>query len=195
MLFKDYTYSVLIVSASEKFAASIKAYLPENEFGPVKLVKSAGEARRRLADLDFDIVLINTPLADDFGTKLAHDVAVDTKSGVLMFVKADLYDEVTDRVIDFGVFTISKPISASMVHQVFKIMYAMQERFRSMEKKTATLEEKMEEIRLVNHAKWILIQNLKMTEEEAHKLIEKQAMDTRRTKREIAEGLIRTYDS
>ena len=65
MLFKDYTYSVLIVSASEKFAASIKAYLPENEFGPVKLVKSAGEARRRLADLDFDIVLINTPLADD----------------------------------------------------------------------------------------------------------------------------------
>ena len=186
MLFKDYTYSVLIVSASEKFAASIKAYLPENEFGPVKLVKSAGEARRRLADLDFDIVLINTPLADDFGTKLAHDVAVDTKSGVLMFVKADLYDEVTDRVIDFGVFTISKPISASMVHQ---------ERFRSMEKKTATLEEKMEEIRLVNHAKWILIQNLKMTEQEAHKLIEKQAMDTRRTKREIAEGLIRTYDS
>ena len=112
-----------------------------------------------------------------------------------MFVKADLYDEVTDRVIDFGVFTISKPISASMVHQVFKIMYAMQERFRSMEKKTATLEEKMEEIRLVNHAKWILIQNLKMTEQEAHKLIEKQAMDTRRTKREIAEGLIRTYDS
>ena len=86
-------------------------------------------------------------------------------------------------------------ISASMVHQVFKIMYAMQERFRSMEKKTATLEEKMEEIRLVNHAKWILIQNLKMTEQEAHKLIEKQAMDTRRTKREIAEGLIRTYDS
>ena len=53
----------------------------------------------------------------------------------------------------------------------------------------------MEEIRLVNHAKWILIQNLKMTEQEAHKLIEKQAMDTRRTKREIAEGLIRTYDS
>ena len=72
-------------------------------------------------------------------------------------------------------------------------MYAMQERFRRMEKKAATLEEKMEEIRVINHAKWILIQHMKLTEDEAHKLIEKQAMDTRRTKREIAEGIIRTY--
>ena len=62
-----------------------------------------------------------------------------------------------------------------------------------MEKKTATLEEKMEEIRLVNHAKWVLIQNMKLSESEAHKLIEKQAMDSRRTKREVAEGIIKTY--
>ena len=98
MLFKDYTYSVLIVSCIRKICCKYKSVCcRRTSFGPVKLVKSAGEARRRLADLDFDIVLINTPLADDFGTKLAHDVAVDTKSGVLMFVKADLYDEVTDQ--------------------------------------------------------------------------------------------------
>lgn len=193
MLFKEYTYSVLIVSSSEKFAASIKSMLPENEFGPVRFAKNEGEARRKLADMNFDTVIINTPLVDDFGTGLALDVAADTRSGALMFVKDELYDDVTDRVIDYGVLTMSKPVSASMVHQVFKIMYAMQERFRRMEKKAATLEEKMEEIRLINHAKWILIQHMKLTEEEAHKLIEKQAMDTRRTKREIAEGIIRTY--
>lgn len=193
MLFKEYTYSVLIVSSSEKFAASIKSMLPENEFGPVRFAKNEGEARRKLADMNFDTVIINTPLVDDFGTGLALDVAADTRSGALMFVKDELYDDVTDRVIDYGVLTMSKPVSASMVHQVFKIMYAMQERFRRMEKKAATLEEKMEEIRLINHAKWILIQHMKLTEQEAHKLIEKQAMDTRRTKREIAEGIIRTY--
>ncbi len=193
MLFKEYTYSVLIVSSSEKFAASIKSMLPENEFGPVRFAKNEGEARRKLADMNFDTVIINTPLVDDFGTGLALDVAADTRSGALMFVKDELYDDVTDRVIDYGVLTMSKPVSASMVHQVFKIMYAMQERFRRMEKKAATLEEKMEEIRLINHAKWTLIQHMKLTEAEAHKLIEKQAMDTRRTKREIAEGIIRTY--
>ena len=58
-----------------------------------------------------------------------------------------------------------------------------------MEQKTATLEEKMEEIRLVNRAKWILIDQLKMTENEAHKFIERQAMDRCVTRRTIAENL------
>lgn len=195
MLFKEYTYSVMIVSSSEKFTATVLPLLPENEFGPVDTVKTAGEARRTLINRNVDIVIINTPLSDDFGTGLALDITTDFKSGVLMFIKSDLYDEVTDKVIDYGVFTLSKPTSTPVVHQILKNMYAMQERFRRMQKKTATLEEKMEEIRIVNHAKWILIQNMKLTESEAHKLIEKQAMDTRQTKREVAEGLIKTYGS
>ena len=51
----------------------------------------------------------------------------------------------------------------------------------------------MEEIRIVNKAKWTLIDNLKMTEEEAHRYIEKQAMNERATKRKIAENIIKTY--
>lgn len=194
MLFKEYTYSVLIASSSEKFAAGIRPMLPENEFGPVEIAKSAGEARRRLVNENFDIIIINAPLTDDFGTKLALDIVAESKSNAIMFIKSDLYDAVTDRVIDYGVFTLSKPASASMIHQALKIMYAMQERLCRLEKKTATLEEKMEEIRLVNHAKWILIENMKLSEDEAHRLIEKQAMDTRQSKRSIAEGIIKTYE-
>ena len=51
----------------------------------------------------------------------------------------------------------------------------------------------MQEIRLVNRAKWILIGSLKMTEGEAHRYIEKQAMDRCVPRREIAEEIIRTY--
>jgi response regulator NasT len=51
----------------------------------------------------------------------------------------------------------------------------------------------MEEIRLVNRAKWLLIENLKMTESDAHHYIEKQAMDRCCSKKEIALGIIKTY--
>ena len=54
-------------------------------------------------------------------------------------------------------------------------------------------EEKIKEIRLVNRAKWLLIECLSMTEPEAHRYIEKQAMDLRISKREAAENIIRTY--
>ncbi len=193
MLFKEYTYSVLIVSSSEKFSSQLAQTLPENEFGPVTIAKNAGEARRRLVDRSYDTIFLNAPLADEFGTKLALDIASSSKSGILMFIKNEIYEDVTAKVIDYGVFTLSKPAPASMVNQVIKIMYAMQERFRMLEKKTVTLEEKMDEIRTVNHAKWVLINHMKMSEDEAHRLIEKQAMDTRKSKREIAEGIIKTY--
>ena len=55
-----------------------------------------------------------------------------------------------------------------------------------METKNLSVEEKMEEIRLVNRAKWILIEQLKMNEPDAHRHIEKQAMDRCVSKKEIA---------
>ena len=54
-------------------------------------------------------------------------------------------------------------------------------------------EEKMEEIRIVNRAKWLLISELKMDEPQAHRYIEKQAMDRCISKKEVAEEIIRTY--
>ena len=193
MLFKEYTYSVLIVSSSAKFNEAILPLLPENEFGPIKEVKTTGEARRILADRSFDILPVNIPLTDQFGTRFALDAAESSTCGVLMCVKADVYEEVTDKVIDYGIFTLSKPTSSGVIHQILKNMYAMQERLKRMQKKNATLEERMEEIRIVNHAKWVLIQHMKMSESEAHRMIEKQAMDMRITKREVAEGIIKTY--
>ena len=53
----------------------------------------------------------------------------------------------------------------------------------------------MEEIRLVNRAKLLLVECLKMSEAEAHRYIEKTAMDRCVRRREIAENIIRTYGS
>jgi response regulator NasT len=61
------------------------------------------------------------------------------------------------------------------------------------EKKELTFEEKMKEIRLVNRAKWLIISELHMTEPEAHRYIEKQAMDRCVTRGTVAEEIIRTY--
>ena len=53
--------------------------------------------------------------------------------------------------------------------------------------------EKMLEIRTVNRAKWLLIDQFKMTESDAHRYIEKQAMDACISRREVAENIIKTY--
>ena len=64
---------------------------------------------------------------------------------------------------------------------------------RKSEKKALSIEEKMEEIRIVNRVKWLLIIELKMDEQGAHRYIEKQAMDRCISKRIVVEEIIKTY--
>lgn len=193
MVFQERTYSVLIVTASERFTDSIMPLLPMTDYWPVQTVSSVAEARRWLADTEFDIVLINTPLPDDFGMHLAIDICTGSGAGVLLLVKNDHYNEIYSKVVRYGVITLSKPTNRQMVAQNLRILCATRERIRQMQAKQATVEEKIKEIRLVNRAKWRLIECLNMTEAEAHRYIEKQAMDLRISRREAAENIIKTY--
>lgn len=193
MVFQERTYSVLIVTASDTFANSVMPLLPMTDYWPVTIVHSVSEARRRVVDTEFDIVLINAPLPDDFGMRLAIDICTNSGAGVLMLVKNDLFNDIYAKVVGYGVITLSKPTNSQMVAQNLRILCATRERMRQMQARQATVEEKIEEIRLVNRAKWLLIECLSMTEPEAHRYIEKQSMDARISKREVAENIIKTY--
>lgn len=97
MVFQERTYSVLIVTASERFTDSIMPLLPMTDYWPVQTVSSVAEARRWLADTEFDIVLINTPLPDDFGMHLAIDICTGSGAGVLLLVKTTTITRSTPR--------------------------------------------------------------------------------------------------
>ena len=193
MVFRERTYAVLIVSVSEKFDEAMRALLPPTDYWPVAAAHSTGEARRVMLEADFDIVLIHAPLHDEFGTRLAADICRSSGAGVLLFVKKELYDDVYAKVMEQGVMVLPVPTSTQMVSQTLRILCAARERLRRMEEKQASVEEKIEEIRLINRAKWLLIECLHMTEPEAHSHITRQAMEQRLSKKEIAESIIRTY--
>lgn len=189
----EHIYSVLLVSASDKLTDSLRRLLPESRYSPVVTAADASGARRRLLEERYDLVIVNTPLPDDFGTRLALDVCDSSGTGVLLLVGAEHYPDVNARVSPYGVLVLSKPTSAQLLTQSLLLLCGTRERLRRMEQKAASIEEKMEEIRLVNRAKWLLIEQLKMTEQDAHRYIEKQAMDRCVTKRVIAEQILSTY--
>lgn len=193
MVFLERTYSVLVVSASEKFNTTAMTLLPMTDYWPVTTAKSIAEAKRKLLEQSYDIVLINAPLPDDFGMRLAIDTCNNSNAGVLLLVKSELYDDIYAKVVEYGVMTLSKPTSTQMVSQSLRVLCATRERLRKLEERQVSVDEKIEEIRLVNRAKWLLIECLSMTEADAHRYIEKQSMDLRISKREVAENIIKTY--
>ena len=193
MSLREQVYSILLVSNAEKFNRSLLAALPEHRYYPVRVVSEVTAAKRELLERSYDIVIINSPRPDDYGTRLAIDLSGEIGLGVLLFVRAEIFNEVYDQVTDYGVLTVSKPANGQIVLQSLLLLCATRERLRKMERKTASLEEKMEEIRLVNRAKWALIDNQGMSESDAHRFIEKSAMDNCITRREVAIRIIDEY--
>ncbi len=193
MSLKERCYSVLVVSAAEKLNIALSDILPKSHYQPIKIVSSVSEGKRVWSERNYDFVIINSPLPDDAGIRFAIDLGNSKGTIVLLCVRAELLDDIREKVSDYGVFTLSKPLSRPILTLALDWMASARERLRKLEKKTLSVEEKMEEIRLVNRAKWLLISELKMDEPQAHRYIEKQAMDRCIAKKEVAEEIIKTY--
>ena len=195
MSLKERVYSLLIVSASGNFYTAAAELLPSSQYQPIHTAASVNEAKRYLASRDFDFVIVNSPLPDESGTRFAIDSCRSQTTIVLLLSRSDIYAEVHDEVAEHGVFTLPKPTNKTLLLQALNWMASARERLRKMEQKTSSIEERMEEIRIVNRAKCLLISELKMTEPQAHHYIEKTAMDNCIPKKEAAKNIIKLYAS
>ena len=153
-------------------------------------VSSCAEARRALLDGGFDIVLINTPLQDEFGHEFAQTAAHDTSAGVILIAKAEQADAVSELVEEDGVFVLPKPLSRPLFFQALRMVRAVRARLDGLQRENARLQNRIQDIRLVDRAKCILIELRGMSEPEAHSYIEQQAMNTRKSKRQVAEDIL-----
>lgn len=190
MVFESRTYSVLVVSSTAKGADCLTDMLPCNIFFPVTVVTDAGQARRNALESVYDIIIVNSPLSDEFGAELSIELSDSTDAGIMLLVRSENYEEVSAKADAFGVLTLAKPTTRQTAYQAIRLICATRERLRKLEKKNENLIEKMEEIRTVNRAKLLLIEKTKLTESDAHRMIEKQAMDMRISKRAAAERII-----
>ena len=193
MSLKERVYSVLIVSASPSLNVGIRELLPASRYFPVVTVSNLGAAKRAIAEREFDFVIINSPLPDGDGLSLAIDAGNGKNTVVLLTVRAEQYPEAFDLSAGFGVFLLKRPLSRTSMELALGWLTSARERLRMTENRVQSVEEKMEEIRLINRAKWLLISELKMSEPDAHRYIEKQAMDRCVSKRVIAEEIVKTY--
>lgn len=190
MALQTRAYSVLIVSASEKFRQNAVSLLSESRCEPVLFASGIDSAKRMLADHPFDFVIISTPFPDDAGIQFALDVSDRKSTSELLILPPDLYENNAERAIEHGIFLLSKPVSKDTFLTAVDWLAAAREQLRKAEKKTISIEEKMAEIRAVNRAKWLLITERNMTESDAHRFIEKQAMDRCITRMSVAQEII-----
>ena len=185
----------MIISSTEKKTGFFTEILNAAAFNQIVTLNTAEEARRLLLKQDFDIVIVDSPLPDESGEVFSRKIASGDVSQVILVVKNECFDAVSAACENDGVLTIAKPVNKAVFRSVLLLARSTRHRLRRLRDENSKLEQKLEDIRIINRAKYILITYLNMSEQEAHRYIEKQAMDMRAAKRVIAEGILKTYEN
>ena len=184
----------LIVSAGSNANEYLARHMAELGYPRPVIVASGGEARRRLAEKDFEIVVINTPLPDEFGHELGTYAVESSHAGVLLLAKSGTAEQISNNLQHGGVLVLAKPFSSTQFRQAVQMASSCCRRLAPLLEENARLTDKIAQLRLVDRAKCMLIEKRGMTESEAHRLIEKRAMDTRTSRGEVASALLDEED-
>ncbi len=185
---------ILAIAGTEQGQQQLQQLLLEQNFYVECCASNGLEARRLLDAQKFDLVVVNTPLPDEHGEAVAR-LAYQNGATVILLVKAEHADAVWERIRKTGIHMIAKPLKRAVLFQMLQCIVVEQERLQKLQEEKDRLSRQIQDANLLNRAKLLLIQVLKLSEPQAHHYIEKQAMDLRITKRQVAEGIINTYEN
>lgn len=187
--------NALIVSGDlNNDCPAITSLLKASGYSAIKLAGYSSEAKRSICQNEFNLIIIDTPLPDEFGFELAISISELSSAGIILICKSFIADDISVRLTDAGVHVLTRPISNESFRQALKTVRETHDRMNGVKKENTSLLAKIDEMRLINRAKCTLMQYLKFTEPQAHKYIEKQAMNNRQTRREVALKILAAYE-
>ena len=148
-----------------------------------------------MAREEFDLICINAPLADENGIELSRRLAEATRAGVVIIIPQKNADEVNDMLNPHGVLVIARPINRHLFHHYLQFTDCFRTRMLRVERENEQLKTMVEDLKVIDRAKLLLVTCLNMSEEQAHRYLEKQAMDLRLSRLEVAKQVIKTYQN
>ncbi|HIV85882.1 MAG TPA: ANTAR domain-containing protein [Candidatus Monoglobus merdigallinarum] len=184
---------ILIVSASEKSSDALARILKKYSWNSLDFASSGAEARRAMLRGRYALIIINSPLKDEQGSELAASLVHSTSSSVILIAKTEIADMLASKVEGDSVFVIPKPLQTRQFLSAVRLALAFSARIAGVEKEVMKYEKKYDEFRTVSRAKCVLIEKEKLTEQEAHRFIEKQSMDRRESKLQVSNGILKRY--
>ncbi|MCR5202895.1 MAG: ANTAR domain-containing protein [Lachnospiraceae bacterium] len=185
---KNIYHSILIVSTSDRFNATVKKSL--KDFITIDIVKNVAMSRRCILEKYYDLVVVNMPLSDETGEDFALDVVENSSASVLVVTPKELYGDVLERLTDYGIMVLTSTSQLDYIDKAIRFLTAYQNKIHKLQQNVINVKEKMEELRIVSKAKLLLVEKKHMTEDDAHRLIGKRAMDKGLSRRRIAERII-----
>lgn len=109
----------------------------------------------------------------------------------MLMVPAEVYDIIADRMEKAGIYVLLKPVNKTVLLCVLRFAIVTQKRIRAMRMRNRSLKDRLSEIKVIDRAKCLLMEHEQLSEAQAHRYLEKRAMDSQMSRLQVAEQLLK----
>ncbi len=186
---------VLIAEDEALIRLDLKEMLEEEGFEVVAEVADGASAVRLTRELGPDLVILDVKMPVMDGIQAAEEIAKDRLAAILILTAFSQRDLVEKARRAGAMAYLVKPFQK---HDLLPAVEIAAGRFREMSGLEATvddLEGRLEARKVVDRAKGLLQERESMSEGEAFRFVQRQAMERRQTMKQVAEQIIAQFEA
>lgn len=182
--------TITVAMPNEQAAEKIKYALQRNGFSVGDICTSGNETLRKVQTGPPDILLISFEMPDITGLEVATIIGDENLCSVILFTTGPQRDIAVPIAEDYDMTFLVKPVSRIALLSTIDAVLQNRRRMGRMEKEMRQLKQGLEDRKIIERAKGILMKRKSISEGEAYRRIQKMSMDARVAMRDIALKII-----
>ncbi len=184
--------SVLIADDEPIIRLSLKNRLKELGFDEIMECSDGNEAVAACLSRFPDLAILDVSMPEKDGISAAVEIRKKLKIPILLLTAC--YDpDTVKRARENGIAAmLTKPLRPQDLWPAIELACAHVEEVEALKEEVEDLKESIENRKIIEKAKGVLMQTRKLSEPEAFRMMQKLAMDKRKSMRQIADAILLT---
>ena len=179
---------VLIAAKTQEACRTLASFIDSGDYEVT--TATDGMTIRSIDVTRFDFIFISVPLSNENGLSLIAELRKQTDACLIAIVRSEGADAALKLLEPVGAYIITKPVYRGALMQAIRFCDTHAQSDSLFRKRIAELEKQAELDKQLTRAKLIVMEKGSLSEDEAHRRIQKLAMDLRVSQYEIAEDII-----
>jgi len=184
---------ILVGSSSEKITKQLTKFLIENGLNVVGETVDGYELLRRAHTVYPDIILVDYNMKGLTGHQIAEILVSEKLCAVVALITSAEVSYFVNLNQEPTFVPLVKPINKQTLINTISLLVKTSKSINQLESRVSELTSSQDTTKVINHAKKLLMENMELTESEAHRRIQKQSMDKGIAKVKVAEMIIALY--